>query len=88
MSSVKSERLDLRLAPSNKRLLQEAAVSLGVNVTEFVTAAAINAARRIKDEDAVRILSAQDTARFLRVLDETEPNAALKAAYKTVQQQR
>lgn len=87
--SSKSERLDLRLAPENKQILQEAAVSLGVSVTEFVLDVAVAAARRVRDEQETRALSSRDRVAFLNMLDEApQPNQALRAAFETVKAQR
>lgn len=89
MPVVKSERVDLRLAPENKSLLQEAAMSLGVTVTEFIVDVAVDAAKAVRAERENQALSDRDRALFLEMLDsEAGPNPALRSAYERVKAQR
>ena len=43
-TSVRSEKLDLRLSPAAKRLLQDAAAATSVSVSEFVLESALSRA--------------------------------------------
>ena len=89
MTSSKTERVDLRLAPENKDLLQEAATALGTTVTAFILDVAMAAARRVRDEQEERLLSERDRRAFLQMLDQNpQPNAALTSAYAAVKAAR
>lgn len=59
-SSVKSERLNLRLTSQSSQLIREAAVLSGQDVTSFVINAALERARAVIMEDSVVRLSASD----------------------------
>lgn len=79
--SRKKERLEARVTPDQKRLIERAAALRGTSVTEFVVASAQEAAATtIKDFD---ILHLRDQARdvFINaVLNPPTPNAAARAA--------
>lgn len=59
-SSVKNERLNLRLTSESSRLIREAAVLSGQDVTSFVVNAALEQARAVIVEDSFVRLSALD----------------------------
>jgi uncharacterized protein (DUF1778 family) len=79
--SRKDERLEARVTPAQKRLIERAAALGGTSVTEFVVASAQEAATRaIKDFD---VLHLRDEARevFLdAVLNPSAPNEVARAA--------
>ncbi len=79
--SRKEERLEARLTPVQKRLIERAAALRGTSVTEFVVASAQEAATTtIKDFD---VLHLRDQARevFINaVLNPPAPNDAARAA--------
>jgi uncharacterized protein (DUF1778 family) len=79
--SRKEERLEARVTPAQKRLIERAAALRGTSVTEFVVASAQEAATTaIKDFD---VLQLRDEARevFLNaVLHPPVPNEAARAA--------
>jgi uncharacterized protein (DUF1778 family) len=79
--SRKEERLEARVTPAQKRLIERAAALRGTSVTEFVVASAQEAATRtIKDFD---VLHLRDQARevFINaVLNPPAPNDAARAA--------
>jgi uncharacterized protein (DUF1778 family) len=79
--SRKQERLEARVTPAQKRLIERAAALRGTSVTEFVVASAQEAATTtIKDFEALHL---RDQARevFLNaVLNPPAPNDAARAA--------
>lgn len=81
--SRKEERLEARVTPAQKRLIERAASLRGTSVTEFVVASAQEAATTaIKDFD---VLHLRDEARevFIHaVLNPSAPNDAARAAAK------
>ena len=85
--SRKQERLEARIAPDQKRLIERAAELRGTTVTDFVVFSAQQAAAKvIKDFEA---LSLRDEARevFVRaILNPVAPNDAARAAARRYQQ--
>jgi uncharacterized protein (DUF1778 family) len=79
--SRKEERLEARITPAQKRLIERAAALRGTSVTEFVVASAQEAATNtLKDFD---ILQLRDQARevFIKaVVNPPAPNDAARAA--------
>jgi uncharacterized protein (DUF1778 family) len=79
--SRKEERLEARITPAQKRLIERAAALRGTSVTEFVVASAQEAATNtLKDFD---ILQLRDQARevFINaVLNPPAPNDVARAA--------
>jgi uncharacterized protein (DUF1778 family) len=80
MQHTASERLDIRISAKHKRLIESAARATGQSVSQFVTTQAVSAAEKALEAEQVRTLSERDRKAFLRILDRTEPNKALKAA--------
>ena len=79
-SSSKRERLEARITPQQKELLQEAAALEGTSLSDFVVRAQRAAEKSIRDY-AVITLSARDSQTFVEALVEPPaPNAALRAA--------
>ena len=77
------ERLDLRLSPEHKRLVERAATVKGhTSVSGFAAVQLVEAARAILEEYEVLTLSSRDWDRFAEILDENEPNEALVSAAK------
>ena len=78
--SQKKQRLETRLTPEQRAAIERAAFIEGQSVSDFVTAAAMKAARRSIEHHEKMKLSAKDAASFARaLLDQPEPNAALKS---------
>jgi uncharacterized protein (DUF1778 family) len=77
----KGERLEARVTPAQKRLIERAAALRGTSVTEFVVASAQTAAANaIKDSE---MLGLRDEARevFINaVLNPPAPNQAVRTA--------
>lgn len=76
-----SARLDFRLSPEHKSLIERAASIDGQTVSSFVIATLLRAAREAIERSSVTTLSKRDSEAFLEMLDsDAEPNKALKAA--------
>ena len=78
----KSERVDLRLPPEQKRLIEQAATLSGLTVSGFILGSTLERARHIVRETAVIELSARDRDRFLAALDDerARPGPAFRRA--------
>lgn len=75
----KTERLELRLAPSAKQLIQRAMSVTGLNAGDL----AYEGARRVLDEHERMLLTGADRDAFLdAVLDPPEPSEHLVAALR------
>jgi uncharacterized protein (DUF1778 family) len=73
----KTERLALRTSAEAKQLIERAAQALGLNATEFVTAAALREAREtLRRHDSTTIPPALGQA-FVEAFERTEPTPAL-----------
>jgi uncharacterized protein (DUF1778 family) len=86
--SRKQQRLEARVTPEQKRLIERAATLRGTTVTEFVVASAQEAATNtIKDFE---VLHLRDEARevFINaVLNPPRPNAAARTAAERYRRQ-
>lgn len=75
------ERIDLRVSPEHKRLIERAAAVKGhSSVSGFAAVELVQAARAALAESQVLTLSNRDWDRFTQILDKKEPNEALTAA--------
>ncbi|HEY3781470.1 MAG TPA: DUF1778 domain-containing protein [Fimbriimonadaceae bacterium] len=78
---MKSNRLDLRMDPKNKSLLERAATILGLSITAYATSALVNNAQEVIDRFERTVLSDRDRDLFLEALDSADkPNDALLSA--------
>jgi uncharacterized protein (DUF1778 family) len=78
---TRAARLEARATPEQKALIEEAANLQGQSVTDFVLAAAQDAARRVIEEERVLHLSAEGTRAFAAAFrDAPDPAPALVAA--------
>lgn len=81
-TTPKSERLEARVTPQQKGILQRAAELQGVSLTDFLVTSAHEAAKEIIRENNVITLTAQDSIAFTNALfEQHEPNAVLRAAF-------
>jgi uncharacterized protein (DUF1778 family)/predicted GNAT family N-acyltransferase len=79
--SRKEERLEARITPAQKRLIERAAALRGTSVTEFVVASAQEAATStIKDFDVLRLRDQAREVFINAVLNPPAPNDAARAA--------
>lgn len=79
--TTRSTRLEARIAPEALAIVKRAAELQGRSLSDFVVAAAQEAAQRTIEDNHIIRLAAADQARFVELLlDPPEPNAALKRA--------
>lgn len=81
---VRASRLEARLSPGQKQLLQQAAALSGRTMSEFVVASAQEAATKIIEaHEAIRLLRQEQHAFVASLLDPPAPNAKLRQAAAT-----
>ncbi|MGD9893754.1 MAG: DUF1778 domain-containing protein [Dehalococcoidia bacterium] len=79
-AAMKTERLEARVTPDQKTLIQRAAELRGRSLTDFVVESAQAAAEETLRAQQI-LLSARDSALFAQaILEPAEPSATLKAA--------
>lgn len=84
-----STRLDFRVSPKHKSLIERAASARGQTVTGFAIDTLVRAAEEAVQSETERTLSARDARVFLAALSSSaEPNAALKAAARRYKDRR
>ncbi|HET7036019.1 MAG TPA: DUF1778 domain-containing protein [Thermomicrobiaceae bacterium] len=78
--TARSSRLDLRIAPEEKELIDRAAALMGSNTTDFVRSTLLGAARdAIRTHEVIK-LTAEGTRVFIEALiNPPEPNEHLRA---------
>ncbi len=77
----KKERLEARIAPEQKRLIERAAELRGTTVTDFVVLSAQQeAARTIKDFEVLSLSQEARKVFVAAILNPPPPNEALRAA--------
>jgi uncharacterized protein (DUF1778 family) len=79
---TKEARLNFRLSPDLKVVIEEAAAALGQSVSDFAVSTLLQTARSVLRQQAVTELSNRDRDRFVALLDDTaaKPNKALTEA--------
>jgi uncharacterized protein (DUF1778 family) len=81
--SNRSARLEARIAPDALAVVKRAAELQGRSVSDFVVAAAQEAAHRAIEETQIIRLSVEDQRRFAEALvNPPEPNKALRRAFE------
>ena len=81
--AVRDDRIELRASREEKRVLAAAASYERLDLTTFVMRAALPAAEEVLARHERITLSARDSARVLRLLENPpKPTAALRAAAK------
>jgi uncharacterized protein (DUF1778 family) len=80
-SEARTHRIEARIAPKVLDLIKRAAEARGSSLSDFVVAAARDAAARELEEQNILRLSAREQRRFVALLlDAPKPNRALKRA--------
>ena len=80
----KIDLLNMRVEPTQKKLLEKAAEASGQSVSAFVLEHALRAAHRELDEVQNYFLSLRDAQRFLAALEEPPlAHPALKSAFSS-----
>lgn len=83
MPTEQKARLDIRLDPDRKKLIEEAASLLGETVTAFTVSSAVREAGQIIERFGTISLTDRDRETFLDALDApAKANARLKKAFK------
>ena len=78
---VRTQRVQIRIAPAAKRIIERAAALQNTTVSGFVVNSALDAATHLIRERERIVLEARDWDVFLdALLDPPEPNAALRDA--------
>ena len=77
-----AERVDARLSRANKALLKRAADLAGQPISQFLVTSAIERAQIIIEEHTQTRLSAEAAKKFLALVEDDKPNAALTKAAK------
>ena len=78
-------RVEFRLLPEEKDLIEQAVQLLGMTLTEFARPRLVQDARKIVTEHAAARLTDRDRDIFLAMLDaESEPNTRLRQAFREV----
>jgi uncharacterized protein (DUF1778 family) len=78
---AKRERLEARITPVLKRLIERAARLRGISVTDFVARSAQQAATEAIQDFKVLTLRGRDQEIFVKaILNPPEPNATMRAA--------
>ncbi len=81
--STKRERLDARVTPEQKALIQRAAQLSGRTLTDFMIASLQEAAERvIRSHDVITLSVRGSEAIAQALLEPPNPNDALRAAYR------
>jgi uncharacterized protein (DUF1778 family) len=81
MSTPSSVRIEARITPEVKALIQMAAGIEGSTITDFISKSAQLAAREVIERNQHLKLSLEDSEAFVNaILNPLEPNNALKSA--------
>ena len=85
---AKLQRLEARITPQQKQLLQRAAGLTGRTLTDFVIASAQEAALKAIEQHTLIALGAADQKAFVEaLLNPPAPNSRLRAAWRRSQKQ-
>ena len=80
---MKRERLEARVSPEQKALIERAAQLQGRSITDFLVASAQQEAERVIHEHEVLVLTPRDSVAFVQaLLNPPPPNEALRAAFR------
>ena len=83
----RNQRLETRITPGQKELIERAACLQGRTVTDFVLTAVQDAAKKAVEESSVRKLSQDQQKAFVdALLNPPAPNRKPRAAYRYYQQ--
>ena len=79
-------RLNFRLPPNLKETVERAALASGLTVTDFAINSLVNSANAVLERQQTRVLSDRACDAFMKLLDEQEPNEALRKAAEKYKQ--
>lgn len=80
--ATQTERIEMRISPKDKALIEKAAAISGQALTAFAIANLVERAREVLARSEVTELGDRDRAAFLRILDADAPAPALAKAVK------
>ena len=81
---IRTQRVQIRIAPAAKRVIERAAALQNTTVSGFVVNSALSAATHLIREHERLVLEARDWEVFQSaLLDPPKPNAALRGAVQT-----
>jgi len=87
--NTRNARLDFRLSPEHKRMIEQAATARGQSVSEFAVSYLVEAAQRTIEQETMTRLSRRDRDAFLRLIEaDAKPNKTLKQAAARHQKRR
>lgn len=87
--TTKIERLDVRLVPADKELVERAAAIQGQSVSAFTVSTLREKAQEVLSKAQATQLTRRDMELFSKILEADEaPNAALRAAAKRLKNAR
>lgn len=78
----RTDRLDFRLTPSARRLIERAAELSGVPLTAFAVQVLVERAQEVVETETQRRLSERDWKRFVSMLDRETVTPALAKAVR------
>ena len=79
---MKTARLEFRVDPDAKGLIQQAAAFLGTSLTDFAAATLTDRAREVVESHTIIRLANEDRDAFLAAMDSPpKPSDALKRAF-------
>jgi len=81
VATKKNDRLELRIEPARRQLLDDAATASGMSTSAFVLAHATEAAREVLADRTSFVLPADRWDEFVRMLDRPEPPVEGLAAF-------
>ena len=82
-TTIKNNRIDLRVDDSNKETLERAAQIKNLSLTAYITSVCLNQARIDIEENETTFLTAKDRDLIYELLENApEPNDALKGLFK------
>jgi uncharacterized protein (DUF1778 family) len=80
---ARDARLEMRLDPKHKELIEQAAALQGQPITSFAVSALIEKAQDVLEKHHSTVLSQNDMRAFIKFLEaDQEPAPALRAAVK------
>ena len=82
MRTNETERIDARLQPQQKKLIEQAANIAGLSVASFVVSSALQEAAAVIAQHMRTTLTLENARRLMEVLEKDEPTPALLAAAK------
>ena len=83
MMVVNTARIEFRVRPEIKEVIEQAAQLLGLTVTEYASSRLVQDARKTVSEYNVTRLTDRDRDIFLAMLEsDAEPNQALRRAFQ------